>query len=165
MSRTFEHFRMIVACAVCLAKTVSAQKVTTTGDDKYSFSDHKHYAWRENRLMTRQNPDTNEVMDLKIVKAVNQLLAAKGFVEVKEKPDFSELLRWWRKRAAWRGRCEPGRFRPHDFRGHYSNVRTWQRTDAFCLNLDESEWPDRVSYCERNGPQAGLGNHLQQELP
>ena len=88
MNRTFKHFIIIVACAVCLAQTVSAQKVTTTGDDKYSFSDHKHYAWRENRLMTRQNPDTNEVMDLKIVKAVNQLLAAKGFVEVKEKPDF-----------------------------------------------------------------------------
>jgi hypothetical protein len=38
--------------------------------------------------MTRQHPDTNEVMDLKIVKAVNQTLAARGFAEVKEKPDF-----------------------------------------------------------------------------
>jgi hypothetical protein len=35
-----------------------------------------------------RHPDTNEVMDLKIVKAVNRLLAAKGFVEVKDKPDF-----------------------------------------------------------------------------
>jgi Domain of unknown function (DUF4136) len=38
--------------------------------------------------MTRQHPDTNEIMDLKIVKAVNQTLLAKGFVEVKENPDF-----------------------------------------------------------------------------
>lgn len=38
--------------------------------------------------MTRQHPDTNEVMDLKIVKAVNQLLGSKGFVEVKSDPDL-----------------------------------------------------------------------------
>ena len=38
--------------------------------------------------MTRQNPDTNEVLNLKIVKAVNKELASKGFIEVKEKPDF-----------------------------------------------------------------------------
>jgi hypothetical protein len=38
--------------------------------------------------MTRQHPDTNAIMDLKIVKAVNQALIAKGFVEVKENPDF-----------------------------------------------------------------------------
>jgi len=74
-----------VAIAVLSA---SAQKVSTTFDDKFSFSDRKRYEWRENRLMTRQNPDTNQEMDLKIVKAVNQALAAKGFVEVKEKPDF-----------------------------------------------------------------------------
>ena len=79
---------VIFVFGVCFAQFASGQKVSTTVDDKYSFSDHKHYAWRENRLMTRQNPDTNEVMDLKIVKAVNQLLATKGFVEVKEKPDF-----------------------------------------------------------------------------
>jgi len=60
----------------------------TKFDDKYNFFEHKRYAWRENRLLTRQHPDTNEVMDLKIVKAVNRLLAKKGFVEVKDKPDF-----------------------------------------------------------------------------
>jgi hypothetical protein len=70
------------------ASLVSAQKASTTFDSNYSFSDHNHYAWRENRLMTRQHPDTNELMDLKIVKSVNQTLAAKGFVEVKDKPDF-----------------------------------------------------------------------------
>lgn len=88
MNRIVGQLFLISASALIFAQSASAQKVSTTLDDKYSFSDHKRYAWRENRLMTRQNPDTNEVMDIKIVKNVNQLLAAKGFVEVKEKPDF-----------------------------------------------------------------------------
>jgi len=46
------------------------------------------YAGIESHLTTRQHPDTNELMDLKILKAVNQLLLAKGFVELKDKPDF-----------------------------------------------------------------------------
>jgi hypothetical protein len=65
-----------------------AQKTSTTFDPNFDFSGHKRYAWRQNRLMTRQHPDVNEIMDIKIVKAVNQALIAKGFVEVKEKPDF-----------------------------------------------------------------------------
>jgi hypothetical protein len=71
-------------CAVFVAQSASAQKVSTKLDDKYNFSEHKRYEWRENRLSTRQHPDTNQVMDLKI----NRLLAAKGFVEAKDKPDF-----------------------------------------------------------------------------
>jgi Domain of unknown function (DUF4136) len=78
----------VVTCALFVAQTAFAQKVSTKLDAKYSFAEHKRYEWRGNRLVTRQNPDTNEVMDIKIVKAVNQLLAARGFVEVKEKPDF-----------------------------------------------------------------------------
>jgi len=65
-----------------------AQKISTNTDDTFNFAEHKKYMWRGNRLMTRQNPDTNQVLDLKIVKAVNRELAAKGFVEVKENPDF-----------------------------------------------------------------------------
>ena len=76
------------ALALVAGQGALAQQVSTKLDDKYDFTEHKRYAWRGNRLVTRQNPDTNEVMDIKIVKAVNQLLAAKGFVEVKEKPDF-----------------------------------------------------------------------------
>jgi hypothetical protein len=70
------------------ASPAFTQKATTQFDNDYDFSLHKRYQWRENRLMTRQSPDTNEVIDLKIVKAVNQLLSSKGFVEVKDKPDF-----------------------------------------------------------------------------
>jgi len=65
-----------------------AQKASTTFDRNFDFSGHKRYAWGQNHLMTRQHPDTNEIMDLKIVKAVNQSLIARGFVEVKHKPDF-----------------------------------------------------------------------------
>jgi len=81
-------YALPLACVALAALSASAQKTSTTFDDKFNFSEHKRYEWRENRLTTRQHPDTNEVMDLKIVKAVNQALVAKGFIEVKEKPDF-----------------------------------------------------------------------------
>jgi Domain of unknown function (DUF4136) len=78
----------VLACIACAAPAVFAQKVSTRFNDKFGFADHRRYAWRENRLMTRQNPDTNAVMDRKIVKAVNQTLADRGFVEVTDKPDL-----------------------------------------------------------------------------
>jgi hypothetical protein len=65
-----------------------AQNSSTTFDKKFNFSEHKRYTWGQNSLVTRQHPDTNEVMHLKIVKAVNQILTSKGFAEVKEKPDL-----------------------------------------------------------------------------
>jgi len=65
-----------------------AQKTSTTFDRNFDFSGHKRYAWRENHLLTHQHPDTNEMMDLKIVKAVNHTLTTRGFVKVKDKPDF-----------------------------------------------------------------------------
>jgi len=71
-----------------IAQVILAQKVSTTLDIGYNFAGHRRYAWRENRLVTRQHPDTNELMDLKIVKTVNQALAAKNFEEAKDSPDF-----------------------------------------------------------------------------
>jgi hypothetical protein len=71
-----------------LASSSFGQKISTKVDDNFNFAEHKKYMWRGNRLMTRQNPDTNEVLDRKIVKAVNRELTAKGFSEVKENPDF-----------------------------------------------------------------------------
>jgi hypothetical protein len=79
---------LILGLSVMIAPSFPAQKTSTSFDDKFRFSQHKRYAWRENHLMTRQHPDTNELMDLKIVKAVNQLLSARGFTEVRGKPDF-----------------------------------------------------------------------------
>ena len=78
----------VCICAVFLALSATPQKTTTKFDEKYDFSLHRRYKWRANRLVTRQHPDTNEEMDLKITKAVNRLLRAKGFVETQEKPDF-----------------------------------------------------------------------------
>lgn len=88
MKRLFGQLVLIFVCALSVVQSSSAQKISTKLDDKYSFSENKRYAWRDNQLLTRQHPDTNEVMNIKIVKAVNRILAAKGFVEVKDKPDF-----------------------------------------------------------------------------
>ena len=78
----------VTACMLIGAVATFGQKVTTKTEGDYDFAAHKKYMWKGNRLMTRQHPDTNEVLDLKIVKAVNKELASKGFVEVKENPDF-----------------------------------------------------------------------------
>lgn len=88
MKRIFGQLSLIFACTLFVAHFTCAQKISRNVDDNYDFSGHKRYAWRGNRLVTRQNPDTNEVMDIKIVKSVNRLLASKGFVEAKDKPDF-----------------------------------------------------------------------------
>src|SRR5215471_21269527 len=77
-----------VVLAVVVGPAIFAQNAPTGIDNDFNFSAHKRYAWRQNRLMTRQHPDTNELMDLKIVKKVNEALTAKGFEEVKDKPDF-----------------------------------------------------------------------------
>jgi len=88
MSRVIRQALVWLAFTVLMVVAVRAQKVSVNSDANYNFSEHKRYAWRDNRLQTRQNPDTNKVMDLKIVNSVNRLLASKGFTEVKENPDF-----------------------------------------------------------------------------
>ena len=80
--------RAVLICVALACANASAQKVSTTSNTAFDFSQHRRFAWLENRLVTRQHPDTNEVMDLKIVKAVNQTLTSKGFVEDKHNPDF-----------------------------------------------------------------------------
>jgi hypothetical protein len=80
------HLSLLVL--LLTAQIAFAQKTSTTYDKTFDFSEHKRYAWRQNRLLTRQRPDTNEEMALKIVRVVNQNLSAKGFVEVKDKADF-----------------------------------------------------------------------------
>ena len=79
---------LLLGSAISLPSVSFAQKISTTFDDKFSFAEHTRYTWRGNRLMTQQHPDTNELMDLKIVRAVNRTLSERGFVEVKDKPDF-----------------------------------------------------------------------------
>lgn len=88
MNTEMKRCAAALACAAAVAVGAWAQKVSTTFDEKYDFAGHKNYKWRENRLMTQQNPDTNAVMDRKIVKNANEALKSKGFVEVPENPDF-----------------------------------------------------------------------------
>ena len=87
-SGTFAYHLRLLYLAMLTIPLASAQNGSTAFDKNFDFSEHKRYAWGQNRLVTRQHPDTNEVMDLKIVKEVNQILVARGFAEVKEKPDF-----------------------------------------------------------------------------
>jgi Domain of unknown function (DUF4136) len=78
----------LLTALLLVSPAILAQKTSTNFDPSFDFSHHKRYAWLGNHLMTRQHPDTNEVMDLKIVKGVNQILTSRGFVEVKDNPDF-----------------------------------------------------------------------------
>ena len=87
MIRKLSRFALILACVLCVSYSVYAQRVSTTLDEKYSFSDDKRYAWRES-FDHPSEPRHERSHGPKIVKNVNQLLAAKGFVAVKEKPDF-----------------------------------------------------------------------------
>src|SRR5882724_2706566 len=82
------HVGLLLFLVMLTTQIAFPQKTFTTFDKTFDFSGHKRYAWGQNHLVTRQHPDTNEVMDLKIVKEVNQILIARGFAEVKEKPDF-----------------------------------------------------------------------------
>ncbi len=82
------HVDLLLFFVMLTTQIAFAQKTSTTFNKSFDFSGHKRYAWGQNHLMTRQHPDTNEIMDLKIVKVVNQTLIARGFVEVKDKPDF-----------------------------------------------------------------------------
>jgi hypothetical protein len=77
----------ILGLSILVEPSTFAQKTSTSFDHQFSFSRHRCYAWRENRLVTQQHPDTNEMVNLKIVKEVNRILNARGFVEVKDKPD------------------------------------------------------------------------------
>src|SRR3974390_3744591 len=88
MRKTRSRSLLALACVLFAVSAARGQKVTTKTEGDYNFAEHKSYMWKKNYLMTRQNPDTNEVRNRKIVKAVNKELASKGFVEVKEKPDF-----------------------------------------------------------------------------
>jgi Domain of unknown function (DUF4136) len=68
--------------------TTIAQKVKTDYVQGYNFGALKRFAWRKNHLFTMRRPEDNELLDRKIMRAVNQQLIAKGFTEDAAKPDF-----------------------------------------------------------------------------
>ncbi len=87
-NRRVKRSVLFFVCVALLGLEARAQKINTTFDESYDFAAHKSYKWRENRLVTQQNPDTNYMMDRKIVRITNELLRSKGFSEVQENPDF-----------------------------------------------------------------------------
>jgi Domain of unknown function (DUF4136) len=66
----------------------NAQKITTTADNSFDFAAAKHYAWKENHIITRQGKANDALIDKKIVEEVNRNLQAKGYSEDAAKPDF-----------------------------------------------------------------------------
>jgi hypothetical protein len=59
----------------------SAQCVKADYAKNYSFGSLKRFAWPKKDLLTMRHPEDNNLLDQKIMRAVNQELAAKGIVE------------------------------------------------------------------------------------
>ena len=77
-----------MAVLLLLATPSKAQKVTTTVNNPFDFAAAKHYAWKENHIITRQGKANDALIDKKIVEEVNRNLQAKGFSEDAANPDF-----------------------------------------------------------------------------
>ena len=73
---------------VIICTALAAQKVTTNLDNNFDFANHKHYAWRQNHIVTRQGKQNDALIDQKIVQDVNRNLTEKGFIEDPLHPDF-----------------------------------------------------------------------------
>jgi hypothetical protein len=68
--------------------TLSAQSVKTDYAKDYDFGALKRFAWKKNHLLTMRRPEDNNDLDRKIMRTVNQELAAKGIVEDSANPEF-----------------------------------------------------------------------------
>ena len=66
----------------------AAQTIKIDYAKGYEFGALKRFSWQENQLVTARHPEDNKVLDRKIMRAVNQQLAAKGIVEDTSHPDF-----------------------------------------------------------------------------
>jgi hypothetical protein len=66
----------------------AAQKVTTSFQHDFDFSNQRRYAWRPNHILTRQGHQNDAIIDQTIVQSVNHMLTAKGFSEDPTSPDF-----------------------------------------------------------------------------
>jgi uncharacterized protein DUF4136 len=73
---------------VCAGKPSAAQTITTAQAKEYNFAGLKRFAWKQNHLVTMRHPDDNKILDQKVMRAVTQELASKGFVEDSANPDF-----------------------------------------------------------------------------
>jgi hypothetical protein len=78
----------IAGAFLLIGASIAAQKVTTNFDKNFDFATRKRYAWRQNRIVTRQGKQNDALIDQKIVQDVDRNLAEKGFVEDPSNPDF-----------------------------------------------------------------------------
>lgn len=78
----------LLAVLLLLVNSSNAQKITTTVNNPFDFAAAKHYAWKENHIITRQGKANDALIDKKIVEEVNRNLRAKGFSEDAANPDF-----------------------------------------------------------------------------
>jgi hypothetical protein len=79
---------LLLAVLLLFAGSSHAQKITTTVNSPFNFAAAKHYAWKENHIITRQGKSNDALIDKKIVEDVNRNLQAKGFTEDAANPDF-----------------------------------------------------------------------------
>ena len=84
---------LVISLGMCLTQVLE-RKRPPQNSTRITIFPRKEIQVEGKSFGDAPNPDTNEVLDIKIVKAVNKNLAAKGFVEVADKPDFYILLRW-----------------------------------------------------------------------
>jgi len=77
-----------LAALLLISLSCSAQKVSTTTENRFDFKSGKRYAWGKNHIITRQGRANDALIDKKIVEEVNRNLQAKGFTEDSANPDF-----------------------------------------------------------------------------
>jgi hypothetical protein len=78
----------LLAVLLLFANSSNGQKISTTVSKTFDFAAAKHYAWKENHIITRQGKANDALIDKKIVEEVNRNLQAKGFSEDATNPDF-----------------------------------------------------------------------------
>src|SRR5262249_34794619 len=81
-------FLLILSSLVLPGQPSWAQEVKTSYSRNYNFAGLKTFAWKKNHLVTMRHPEDNKILDLKIMRAVTEELATKGFNEDSAHPDF-----------------------------------------------------------------------------
>jgi len=83
---------MLLLCAVLLAAGCSSVSVSHDFDSKADFASLRTYSWltapESTSESVKKELQTNSLIEVRVKKAVNQQLAAKGLKETTQDPDF-----------------------------------------------------------------------------
>ena len=82
------YVQLVAASLIVGFNPVAAQKVTTTLHNGFDFKSATRYVWGQNYIITHQGRKNDALIDQNIVLEVNRILAAKGFTEDSNSPDF-----------------------------------------------------------------------------